>query len=359
MADKITVRKGQAPPALDRDAFRARFDAEFYDPRFDGERDAIARLEDIAWRNYCDGRKAPRTQKAGAEFADPDYELSIEWKRARDRLIEAARRQQDPATQSRVLVVCGSPRNDGSCPGEISKTWRLAAIARDTLHSSGMETDLLDLSLLTSGYRCRIHPCKGCVSTAQPLCHWPCSCYPNHELGQVDDWMNEIYERWTLAHGVILVTPVHWYTVSSPMKLMMDRLVCADGGNPDPTSTHGKDARLAKSIELSGWGYPKHLAGRTYGVVVHGDVSGVEDTRRALCDWLDWMGLVDAGSLARLDRFIGYYEPYATSHEALDRDTGVQEEVRNVARAVAEAVSELRKGALSRPDATLKPPRPK
>jgi hypothetical protein len=21
---------------------------------------------------------------------------------------------------------------------------------------------------------------------------------------------------------------------------MMDRLVCADGGNPDPTSTHGK-----------------------------------------------------------------------------------------------------------------------
>ena len=27
---------------------------------------------------------------------------------------------------------------------------------------------------------------------------------------------------------------------------MIDRLVCADGGNPDPTSTHGKKAEQAK-----------------------------------------------------------------------------------------------------------------
>ena len=40
------------------------------------------------------------------------------------------------------------------------------------------------------------------------------------------------------------------------------------------------------------------------------------------------MGLIDAGPQARLDRYIGYYEPYATSHAALDRDDGVQEEVR-------------------------------
>jgi hypothetical protein len=32
----------------------------------------------------------------------------------------------------------------------------------------------------------------------------------------------------------------------SPLKLMMDRLVCADGGNPDPTRTQGKNAELAK-----------------------------------------------------------------------------------------------------------------
>ena len=115
----------------------------------------------------------------------------------------------------------------------------------------------------------------------------------------------------------------------------------------------------AKKVELAGWDYPKHLAGRVYGLVVHGDVAGVEETRYALSDWLDWMGLIDAGSYSRLDRYIGYYKPYATSHQELDRDTAVQEEVRNVGRAVAAAVRELRAGELSNPDARLKRPREK
>ena len=140
---------------------------------------------------------------------------------------------------------------------------------------------------------------------------------------------------------------------------MIDRLVCADGGNPDPTSTHGKRAAEAKTLEQKGWAYPKHLKGRVYGVVVHGDVAGTESLRRNLCDWLDWMGLVDAGNQARLDRYIGYYAPYATSHEELDRDPKVQDEVRNVARAVAEAVRLLRAGRLSQPGAELRAPRPK
>jgi hypothetical protein len=71
------------------------------------------------------------------------------------------------------------------------------------------------------------------------------------------------------------------------------------------------------------------------------------------------MGLIDAGAQARLDRYIGYFEPYATSHQALDRDEGVQDEVRNVARALLNAVGELRAGKLSAPGKDLKPPRPK
>jgi hypothetical protein len=51
------------------------------------------------------------------------------------------------------------------------------------------------------------------------------------------------------------------------------------------------------------------LAGRVYGLVVHGDVAGVESLRRALSDWLDWMGLVNAGATAHIDRMLGYYEP--------------------------------------------------
>jgi multimeric flavodoxin WrbA len=359
MAPPAAVRKGQAPGAISREEFGERFRAEFFDPRFDAEREAIARLEEIAWRNYNEARKAPRTIMAGAGFADPQYELSIEWLAARERLLQAERERGNPNRPGRVLVVCASPRNDGTCPGEVSKTWRLAKVVCEVLRDEGIEDDLLDLSLLSSGYRRHIHPCKGCVSTAQPLCHWPCSCYPNHELGQVNDWMNEIYERWTRAHGVVLVTPVHWYMAASPLKLMMDRLVCADGGNPDPTTTGGKDPERAKALELKGWPYPKHLAGRAYGVIIHGDVAGIESTRRGLCDWLDWMGLIDAGSMARLDRYVGYYEPYATSHDALDRDQAVQAECANVARAVARAVAEARSGRLSHPDAGLVAPRPK
>ncbi len=352
-------RTGQAPPPLDREAFGERFRQSFFDPAFEREREAIARLEAIAWDAYREDRKWPRTARAGAGFADPDFELSVQWLDTRRKLLEAETRQKDAASPSRVLVVCGSSRNDGSCPGEMSKTYRLARLCVETLEGAGLEADLLDLSRLISDYGRRIYPCKACVSTAQPLCHWPCSCYPNHAFGQVGDWMAEIYERWVVAHGVILLTPTNWYHASSSMKLMIDRLVCADGGNPDPTLTHGKDAARAKEVELAGWPYPKHLAGRVYGVVVHGDVAGIEGTRHALEDWLDWMGLVDAGSMARLDRYIGYYRPYATSHEELDRDTAVQEEVRNVARAVATAVGDLRAGRLSRPDADLDRPRPK
>ena len=227
------IRTGQAPGGLDRAAFGERFRRQFYDPAFDGDRAAIARLEAIAWDGYANSRKSPITAPAGPGFADPAYELPVEWRATRDRLHAAAVRQRDPATRSRVLLVCASPRNDGTCPGEMSKSFRLAEIAAETLRAAGIETDSLDLSRLASEPHLRIHPCKGCVSTAMPLCHWPCSCYPNHELGQVNDWMAEIYERWTAAHGVLIVTPVHWYQASSVLKLMMDRLVCADGGNPD------------------------------------------------------------------------------------------------------------------------------
>jgi multimeric flavodoxin WrbA len=352
-------RKGQAPAKLDRDKFHRRFSRSFMDPAFREAEDALAKVEEVAWDNYAGSHKAPLTEKAGAGFADPDYDLSVEWKTTRARLIAAEAKQKDPATPSQVLLVCGAARNDGTCPGEISKTFRMTQIAKQVLEGESVAVDVLDLSWLTSDYDLHIHPCKGCVSTAMPLCHWPCSCYPNHGLRQTNDWMNEIYEKWTAAHAIIILTPVYWYQTPSVLKLMIDRLVCADGGNPDPTTTSGKNAAKAKALELQGWPYPKHLAGRVYGLVVHGDVAGIEGVRRGLSDWLDWMGLIDAGPKARLDRFIGYYQSYAESHEVLDRDIALQQEVANVAKAVASAVRELRSGQLSTPDADLKPPRPK
>ena len=357
---RIKVRKGMPSVALTKAEFTRRFREHFIDPAFDPLQEEIGRIVDAAWNGYHEYRKAPRTRPAGKRYEDPSYDLSVDWLKARAAIAAAERRQKSRSSKSRILVINASPRSDQSCPGEMSKSYRMVEIARRLIErEQGFETELLDLSLLTSEYGRKIHPCKSCVSTAMPLCHWPCSCYPNHAMGQVEDWMNDIYSMWTAAHGVMIVTPVQWYQAPSALKLMIDRLVCADGGNPDPTTTQGKDPKLAKEIELEGWDYPRHLAGRAFAVVVHGDAAGVENLRRSLVDWLEDIGLVSAGRKAELDRYLGYYKPYATSHDELDADTKLQEEVRNAARALVEAVRLMRRGELAKPDAKLRDPRPK
>jgi multimeric flavodoxin WrbA len=171
--------------------------------------------------------------------------------------------------------------------------------------------------------------------------------------------MNEIYPLWVEARGVMIVTPVNWYQVTSPVKLMMDRLVCADGGNPDPTLTHGKHADEAKALEMKGWDYPKHLDGRVFSVVVHGDVEGAENVRRSLSDWLRFMDLAPAGVNAELDRYIGYWKPYATSHQELDADLAMQGEVRNAALTLAQAAHANHAGTLLQAGRELRPLRQK
>jgi multimeric flavodoxin WrbA len=353
-----TVRKGQGDTKLSRAEFERRVRERFVDPTFEPADDALARIVEIAWRNYDEYHKSPRTRRAGPGFADPEFELPIEWLDAREAIMAAQREYEDAARPRRILLVCGAARTDQTCPGEMSKTFRLVQIARQEIERAGCVCDVLDLSALTAEYGRQILPCKACVSTAMPLCHWPCSCYPNHAMGQVNDWMNELYPRWVAAHGVMIVTPVYWYQAPSVLKLMIDRLVCADGGNPDPTTTHGKKPEEAKALELKGWPYPRHLANRLFGIVVHGDAEGAETLRRSLTDWLSDMNLVPATGAA-IDRYIGYYEPYATSHEALDRDAAVQEELRNVARSLVAAVHMARDGTFVRTDRATTGPRPK
>jgi multimeric flavodoxin WrbA len=244
-------RKGMPSPELDEAEFKSRFLAQFADPCFEPLATDLVRVSGAAWDAYINSRKAPRTRKAGPGYADPDYELALDWIAASAAVKDAARRHEDAASPTRILLINGSSRSEHTCPGEMSKSFRLTQIAQEVFAKHNAAVDFLDLSRLTSEYGRHIHPCKACFSTASALCHWPCSCYPNYALGQAQDWMNEIYPLWVAAHGIMIVTPVNWYQPSSSLKLMMDRLVCADGGNPDPTRTHGKDAQKAKEIELA------------------------------------------------------------------------------------------------------------
>jgi multimeric flavodoxin WrbA len=352
------VRKGQGSTHLNRQEFERRLRERFYDPGFESLEAEIARVIEAAWVVYDGYHKSPRKRPAGPGFADPAFELPIEWLEARERIRLAEQHHRDRTSRSRAILICASARSDETCPGEMSKSFRLVKSARETLESEGVEVDLLDLSHLTSEYGRQILPCKACVSTAMPLCHWPCSCYPNHAMGQVNDWMNELYPRFVAAHGVMIVTPVYWYQAPAVLKLLMDRLVCADGGNPDPTTTQGKTPALAKELELKGWNYPRHLAGRAFAVVVHGDAEGAGSLRRALTDWLTDMHLIPSGRVAAIDRYIGYYEPYATSHVALDHDAALDTETRNAARALATQIRLLREGS-RQPDDGIDDARPK
>lgn len=352
-------RKGMPSPELDEATFRQRFLARFIDPAFAPLSAELDRIASAAWDAYSHSRKAPRTRPAGPGYADPSYELSADWIAAKAAVEAAQARHDDPNGPCRALLINGSSRSEHTCPGEMSKSYRLAEIAREALETDGIAVELLDLSRLASEYGRQIHPCKACFSTAPALCHWPCSCYPNYALGQTDDWMNEIYPMWVEAHGIMIITPVNWYQVSSPVKLMMDRLVCADGGNPDPTTTDGKDPAKAKAIELKGWDYPRHLAGRAFSVVVHGDAAGVETLRRILTDWLEDIGLIASGHKSHIGAYIGYLGTYAESHKDLDKDKDVQADVKTAAQALVNAVKLLREGKLTPPDADLHEARPK
>src|SRR4029453_14799952 len=126
---KVTVRKGMPSVQLGKEEFKKCLLKKFYDPIFEtltGELDSIAHT---AWTSYSDYHKSPITRKAGTGFADPNYEISIEWLEAQSNIQAAERRQKSADFPSRVLIVNGSSRNDQTCPGEVAKTWGLVTLA--------------------------------------------------------------------------------------------------------------------------------------------------------------------------------------------------------------------------------------
>jgi multimeric flavodoxin WrbA len=344
---------------LDRAEFEKRYRSRYADPVFASLTKELDSIVAAAWDAYSHSRKSPNTRKAGPGYADPDYDIAVDWLAARAAVEEAQRQHDDRTRRPYILVINGSSRNEHTCPGEMSKSWRMVELVEPCLREMGFEIDVLDLSRVTAEFGKEIHPCKSCVSTSMALCHWPCSCYPNYSLGQTDDWMNEIYPLWVRAHGILIISPVNWYQTPTALKAMIDRLVCADGGNPDPSSTHGKKAAEAKELELKGWSYPKHLKGRHFGIIAHGDSVGAETCRRFLADWLTDLELISAGGMAEADGYIGYMKPYATSHLEYDVDEAFKENVLNVAKALGAAVKLARSGHLEDPAIGLKDPNPK
>jgi len=125
-----------------------------------------------------------------------------------------------------------------------------------------------------------IQSCNACVSTSMALCVWPCNCYEKDSNKEPDlMWNLDLYARFDMADAWAIIGPINWYGCSSNLKLMFDRLVCMNGGNPDEKTIDHKNPEKAMALEHSEeWEALSlnHLEGRTAAFFCYGDDGGDE-----------------------------------------------------------------------------------
>lgn len=177
----------------------------------------------------------------------------------------------------RVLIISGSDRRQYNCPGVDSKSRTLMLKMAEMLPQD-WEIDFEDLGNMYA--RARIQSCNACVSTSMALCVWPCNCYEKNSSKEPDlMWNLDLYSRLDMADAWAIIGPVNWYSCSSNLKLMFDRLVCMNGGNPDEKTIDHKNPEKAMALEHTGeWKALSlnHLEGRTAAFFCYGDEGGDE-----------------------------------------------------------------------------------
>ncbi len=195
----------------------------------------------------------------------------------------------------RVLVISGSDRRQYNCPGVDSKSRTLMLRMAERLPRD-WEIDYEDLGNVYS--RAHIQSCNACVSTSMALCVWPCNCYEKDSKAEPDlMWDLDMYARLDLADAWDIIGPVNWYAPSSNLKLMFDRLVCMNGGNPREDLIAHKDPEKAMALEHDPAWEPlslNHLEGRTAAFFCYGDGGGDE---------------LDATGRPRILQHTAYFDP--------------------------------------------------
>lgn len=177
----------------------------------------------------------------------------------------------------RVLIISGSNRRQYNCPGVDSKSRALMLRMAERLPPE-WEIDYEDLGNVYK--REQIRSCNACVSTSMALCVWPCNCYEPDSKAEPDlMWNLDLYARFDLADAWAVIGPVNWYGPTSNLKLMFDRLVCMNGGNPREELIGHKNPELAMKLEhTKEWEQLSinHLEGRTAAFYCYGDGGGDE-----------------------------------------------------------------------------------
>ena len=201
----------------------------------------------------------------------------------------------------RILIISGSQRRQYNCPGVDSKSRTLMLRMAERLPQE-WEIDYEDLGNVFA--RERIQPCNACVSTSMALCVWPCNCYEKNNKKEPDlMWNLDLYARLDMADAWAIIGPVNWYGPSSNLKLMFDRLVCMNGGNPEERTIDHKNPEKAVQLEhTEQWKEmsQNHLEGRTAAFFCYGDQGGDE---------------LDANGRPHILQHKHYFEPSAEPFE--------------------------------------------
>lgn len=187
----------------------------------------------------------------------------------------------------KLVIFQGSSRDEDSCPGQKSKTARVVDYVIDKW-SFAIDFDLIDLSV-NFKKKSVIQPCKGCVSTSNYHCHWMCDCYTKNNKKNPDLLHDQdVYIKMENSDGFLVFSPIHWHAVSSQVKALFDRLVCANMtlSTEDARKVLGdgnmKNSRISGKLSLEGQydGLLKnHLQGKIAGFYIHGD-AGANDYGR-------------------------------------------------------------------------------
>ena len=218
---------------------------------------------------------------------------------------------------SRVLLVCAL----GTNPREIMATRRMLGVARASFEAACVQTEVLNLTLATAA-----------------LAHWrglddrPALHRPTWAEGESE-------ADSTAAHGVLILMPPHWRRTSSALKLLINRSASQAAGTRQPEETV--------------WPHEPAREARAYGLVTHGDLRFPSRARQALCEWLDWMCLVEACEQAQWHHTVGDDESAEDWPPMPDHSFPQDWEVRSATTALLRALAEIEAGRLNAPEHLL------
>ncbi len=170
-----------------------------------------------------------------------------------------------------ILILLGSGREDGN-------STRLAFAFADAASGKGHVVQSIRVPALT------LHPCDGCNQCWKPATV-PCV---------IRDDMDSVYPLLRDADVLVFATPLHFYTWSTPLKMLFDRLYAL-------SPSHKRNLKGKKTILMASASDDRSIA-----------FSGLKSTYRLMAEFMGWNSIgevlvphvTDEGDIARSTRHL-------------------------------------------------------